>query len=156
MPKVPDIEVDEIGIWSEVKLEIIRKYAQSYSEILSKQSYMNHCCIDAFAGLGYHKSKATLELVKGSPQLAVETEPPFKKYYFVDIDATRVSSLNKIKAHKPHQVEVFEGDSNPVMTHHYTHVGDLAASQVVSALPIFTGEHKKSDKRVRKRQILFW
>ena len=30
-------EYDEIGVWSEVKLDILRKYAVSYSTILAKQ-----------------------------------------------------------------------------------------------------------------------
>jgi hypothetical protein len=44
--------VDEIGPWSEIKLEVIRKYAKAYSTILSSQKSFYHVYIDAFAGLG--------------------------------------------------------------------------------------------------------
>ena len=88
--------VDEIGPWSEIKLEIIRKYATAYSTILSKQPSLHHVYIDAFAGLGYHKSKTTKLLVPGSPRLAVETEPPFEKYYFIDMDQTKVDALGEL------------------------------------------------------------
>ena len=37
-------------------------------------------------------------------------------------------------------VEAIVGHSNPAMTRHYTHVGDLAASQAIAALPAITGE----------------
>ncbi len=110
------MSVDEIGPWSEIKLEIIRKYAAAYSAILSKQDYLHHVYIDAFAGLGYHKSKTTQEMVKGSPRLAVETEPPFEKYYFIDISSLKVSSLAEIADKRPGAVKVFEGDCNPILT----------------------------------------
>jgi len=37
-------------------------------------------------------------------------------------------------------VESIVGHSNPAMTRHYTHVGELAASQAVAALPSVMGE----------------
>ena len=107
--------LDEIGPWSEIKLEIIRKYAAAYSTILSKQSCLHHVYIDAFAGLGYHRSKATQDVVKGSPRLAVETKPPFEKCYFIDISKLKVSSLEQLKAEHPGRVQVFEGDCNPIL-----------------------------------------
>ena len=112
---MPINNVDEIGPWSEIKLEIIRKYAAAYSTILSKQKYLHHVYIDAFAGLGYHKSKTTQLLVPGSPRLAVETEPPFEKYYFIDMNETKVAALGELEAIRPGCVEVFEGDCNPIL-----------------------------------------
>jgi len=41
-------------------------------------------------------------------------------------------------------VEAIVGHSNPAMTRHYTHVGDLAASQAVAALPAFVGANEAS------------
>jgi hypothetical protein len=46
---------DQIGNWSEINLEIIRKYAAAYSTILSKQRGLHHVYIDAFAGPGVHR-----------------------------------------------------------------------------------------------------
>ena len=54
------LRFDEIGYWSELKLEIVKKYASAYSTILAKQSVVKaHLYIDAFAGAGTHLSKTT-------------------------------------------------------------------------------------------------
>jgi three-Cys-motif partner protein len=71
------LKLDEIGYWSEVKLEIVRKYAAAYSRILSAQpSIKAHIYIDAFAGAGTHISKATGAVVSGSPVNAMNINPP--------------------------------------------------------------------------------
>lgn len=64
-----DLRYDEIGYWSEIKLDIIKEYAAAYSRILSSRTSPNfyHLYIDAFAGAGKHKSKSTGEFVLGSP-----------------------------------------------------------------------------------------
>lgn len=55
-------------------------------------------------------------------------------------------------------VEAIVGHSNPAMTRHYTHVGDLAASQAVAALPSLNGElilpEKEEGKKGRKASEL--
>jgi hypothetical protein len=45
---------ESIGYWSEVKLEIERKYAAAYSTILAAQPGLYHVYVDAFAGAGMH------------------------------------------------------------------------------------------------------
>jgi len=65
-------EYDEIGIWSEVKLAIIKDYAAAYAKILDKNRResvpsLKWIYIDAYAGPGYHLSKKTGETVQGSP-----------------------------------------------------------------------------------------
>ena len=49
---------DQVGYWSEVKLDIIKEYATAYSIILSaqKKPALEHIYIDAFAGAGVHVS----------------------------------------------------------------------------------------------------
>ncbi|MFC2021296.1 hypothetical protein ACFLU1_05905 [Chloroflexota bacterium] len=46
---------DEIGEWSEIKLDIVEKYALPYSRILSSRNNpeFHHIYIDAFAGYFY-------------------------------------------------------------------------------------------------------
>ena len=55
---------DEIGYWSEIKLDIIKDYAAAYSRILSSQKKPNfyHIYIDAFAG-AVHVYDVTLGLL---------------------------------------------------------------------------------------------
>src|SRR5678815_2858556 len=77
---------DRIGYWSEIKLEIIRKYATAYSTILAAQPSLTHVYIDGFAGAGEHLSRETGILVPGSPGQALSVQPPFREFFFVDMD----------------------------------------------------------------------
>lgn len=90
-----ELQFDEIGIWSEVKHEIVRQYAAAYSTILSapKQKRFKHYYIDAFCGGGLHFSKTTKEIVPGSPLFALTVEPRFHRFYFVDLDGKKVDQL---------------------------------------------------------------
>ena len=58
------MKIDEVGYWSELKLEIIRKYAVAYSTILTSRQNpaLQHAYIDGFAGAGMHLAKRTGEL----------------------------------------------------------------------------------------------
>ena len=107
------VNFDIIGYWSEIKLEIVKKYAAAYSTIISarKNPSFSHVYIDAFAGAGKHISKSTGDFVLGSPQIALNTTPPFKEYYFIDIDGAKVAELNKIVANRP-EAHVLRGDCN--------------------------------------------
>lgn len=60
-----EMKLDEIGYWSEIKLDIIREYAAAYSRILTAQKSptLYHIYIDAFAGAGLHVSKSTGEFI---------------------------------------------------------------------------------------------
>jgi len=104
---------DTIGNWSEVKLEIIREYAGAYSTILSGQKKVRftHVYIDAFAGAGKHISKNTGEFVAGSPVNALNIQPPFAEYHFIDLDGAKVKALQEEAGKRPN-VHVYEGDCN--------------------------------------------
>jgi three-Cys-motif partner protein len=107
------LEYDEIGIWSEVKLAIIREYAAAYTRILSKKP-LKTLYIDAYAGAGKHVSRATSELVDGSPLIALNTRPAFDEYHFIDADADRAAELRRIKGERD-DVFVYEGDCNRIL-----------------------------------------
>ena len=101
---------DEIGYWSEIKLDIIGRYALEYSKILSKGK-LHHVYIDAFAGSGMHISRTTGSTVRGSPQIALGIIPPFKEYYFIDTDIAKVAELKKLVTNRP-EAHVLHGDCN--------------------------------------------
>ena len=103
---------DEVGYWSEIKLEIIEKYAKAYSEIMNKRFY--HVYVDAFAGAGKHKSRTSGDMIKGSPSIALDIKPEFREYYFIDIVKEKVAELEKIAANRP-EVHVLEGDCNAIL-----------------------------------------
>jgi len=114
MPTEMALVFDEIGYWSEIKLDIINQYAKAYSQILSKKENLHHVYIDAFAGSGKHVSRTKGGLVSGSPEIALNITPPFKEYYFIDIDGAKVAELNKIVANRP-EAHVFQGDCNSIL-----------------------------------------
>jgi three-Cys-motif partner protein len=109
-------DIDEIGPWSEVKLDIVREYAQAYSRILSgqKKLRLHHVYIDAFAGPGVHISRSTKEFVPGSPLNALNVRPPFSEYHLIDINQARIGSLQQV-AQQRANVFVHEGDCDQVL-----------------------------------------
>lgn len=107
-------EFDQIHYWSEIKLEIVEKYARAYSTILSNQSRLRHAYIDAFSGPGYHISAKRGEIVIGSPLNATWVSPPFRKCYFIDIDRNKIEHLRNI-LHVDDNAELFAGDCNTLL-----------------------------------------
>jgi three-Cys-motif partner protein len=115
-----DVKLDEIGYWSEVKLDIVKDYAAAYSKILAAQKYQGrpqftHCYIDAFAGAGIHVSKNTGEFVLGSPINALLLDPPFREYHFIDLNAEKVEGLRENELVKKRGAVVHHGDCNDVL-----------------------------------------
>jgi three-Cys-motif partner protein len=111
--------LDQIGPWSEVKLDIVREYAQKYTTIVNAQTdpSFQSIYIDAFAGAGLHVSKQTGQFVAGSPLNALLVNPPFKEFYFIDLDRRRVWSLAELASDRQN-VHVLEGDCNEVLLTH--------------------------------------
>ena len=110
----PKLLFDEVGRWSEIKLEIIKKYASAYSKILSAQRGFQHSYIDGFAGAGVHLSRETRGFIPGSPLNALNVTPPFKHYYLVDLDGGRIQSLRGLIGARS-DVTLLEGDCNDVL-----------------------------------------
>lgn len=113
MAKQRLLEFDEIGYWSEIKLAILEKYARPYNTILHGHK-IKTVYIDAFAGAGHHVAKGTGELIKGSPVRALEVDPAFDFFHFVDKDPTRTEELRRLSISKPN-VTVHDGDTNLVL-----------------------------------------
>lgn len=110
-----DVKLDEVGYWSEIKLDIIKKYATAYSIIMNKQSCIkNYYYIDGFAGAGVHVSKKTKEFIPGSPANALNIKPPFGKYHFIDLDGGKAEFLRELCGDNP-KVNVYEGDCNHIL-----------------------------------------
>jgi three-Cys-motif partner protein len=112
-------EYDEIGIWSEVKLAIIKDYASAYAKILDKTrrekiSKLRWHYIDAFAGPGVHMSRTTKSIVEGSPLIALKTTPPFSEYHFIDSDPARAAQLRQIAGPRD-DVHVYDKDCNDIL-----------------------------------------
>lgn len=108
------LRFDEIGYWSELKLEIVQKYAQAYSTILSTQPKLRHFYIDAFAGAGIHIRKGTGEWVLGSPLNALNVTPPFSEYWFIDLSQDKIDNLREAVGEWTN-VHFRQGDCNDIL-----------------------------------------
>lgn len=122
------------GPWTEEKLERVRKYLAAYTTIFAKNpraQKLTPIYVDAFAGTGYRTKperpddRTTLfaELtepeaegfLKGSAQIALEVEPPFHRYIFVEKDAERASELEELKKQfqeKAASIQIVQQDAN--------------------------------------------
>jgi three-Cys-motif partner protein len=113
------IEYDEIGIWSEVKLAIIKEYASAYGRIMEatrrdRIPSLRWLYIDAYAGPGYHLSQTSGALVEGSPLIALNTEPPFHEYHFIDSEKTRSEQLRRLAGPRS-DVFIYSEDCNEAL-----------------------------------------
>jgi three-Cys-motif partner protein len=106
------------GNWTEEKLERVKKYLTAYAKIMSKQKF-RYAYVDAFAGTGYREQKEAekdknssflvsgLEedepqgFLDGSASIALQVEPRFSRYIFIEKHAQRFQELEKVKASFP-------------------------------------------------------
>lgn len=109
------VRLDEIGYWSEIKLNILREYKKAYSTIIAAQPEIRkHIYIDGFSGPGVHVSKRTGEYVPGSPLNALSVEPPFDEFHFIDLDGDKANLLRSVTEDLKN-IYVYEGDCNDVL-----------------------------------------
>jgi three-Cys-motif partner protein len=108
-----ELRIDEIGYWSEIKLEILEKYARPYNQILLGNK-LHPIYIDGFAGAGHHIAKGSDRIIEGSPTRALGINPPFDSFHFVDSDGARIEQLRRLSAGRPN-VHVYHGDCNNVL-----------------------------------------
>jgi three-Cys-motif partner protein len=111
---ISTVQFDEIGDWSEVKLDIVKEYAAAYSRILTAQRRFRHVYIDAFGGAGLHLSKTREAFIPGSPINALQVEPPFREYHFIDLKQEKVDFLRRLVGKRP-GVRIYPGDCNAVL-----------------------------------------
>jgi len=102
---------DEVGYWSEIKLEIVEKYGAAYTSAFRNARNLKKYYIDGFSGAGVHVSKRTRGAVEGSPARALNVRPPFDGFYFIDMNADKTAYLQKLCGDRK-DVHIHTGDSN--------------------------------------------
>jgi three-Cys-motif partner protein len=111
----PPFKLDEIGIWSELKLEIVEKYGSAYTKAFSKLGgHLKKYYIDGFSGAGLHRSKQTGKPVEGSPARALKIAPPFDGFHFIDMNKDKTAYLETVRAGRS-DVQIHTGDTNPYL-----------------------------------------
>lgn len=103
------------GDWTQEKLHRVSLYLTAYTQALKNQPF-KLIYIDAFAGAGYRNIKSEgheqmlfpeqmLEDAEkfhaGSARIALEIEPRFDKYYFIETDPIKCDELEKLKLDFP-------------------------------------------------------
>ena len=113
--------LDEVGAWTILKHDIVQYYATTYSSILEnhrkkKPNFnLTYYYIDGFANAGYVKEKATGEILEGSAlRVLNQVQPPFAKYFFVELANKRFAALKKACGARAN-VMLYNGDANQVL-----------------------------------------
>lgn len=106
------------GVWSDAKNEVLTNYLQLYSTALKNKSFQR-IYIDAFAGTG-ERHQETLDegtlAIPGSVKRALEVDPPFHRYYFVERHPARYQQLRRLCDKYPDRdIRPFCEDSNTVI-----------------------------------------
>ena len=111
------------GPWTVEKLDALRAYLNAYAQALKNQPFRRYY-IDAFAGTGDRTVKrqeaaGLLEIpeldvmTKGSARVALEIEPPFDRYIFIEKRRRRSSALEYLKSEFPNcAIEILNEDAN--------------------------------------------
>ena len=116
------------GDWTEDKLNRVKEYLQAYNTALKNQRFQREY-IDAFAGTGYREVKsgetdeATLfpelaepevrRFLDGSARIALNVEPGFHRFTFIEKNPNKVKDLVKLKdEHPDRDIQIREGDAN--------------------------------------------
>ena len=86
---------DEIGEWSERKIRIVARYAEAYSTILAKQSFLQHFYIDGFCGGGIAVRKGSGDHVLTTARRILAIKPPFKGYHLIDADPGKAAAMRQ-------------------------------------------------------------
>jgi len=110
------MKLDNIGIWSEIKLDIIKEYANAFTKIMkSKEWCKGYIYIDAFSGAGVHIRRKTGEFILGSPLNALEIDNPFTEYHYIDIDKEKTEILSGLIGDRT-DINIYQEDCNEILT----------------------------------------
>ena len=115
MASTPPFRFDQVGIWSELKLEIVEKYGSAYTGAFANQPRLKKFYVDAFSGAGVHISKRSGGQIDGSPARALKTSPPFDGFVFIDMDAQKTAHLKMLCAGRS-DVHIETGDASKYLT----------------------------------------
>lgn len=126
-----DFEVSSLqnfgGSWSKKKLKCIRDYLEAYGTALKNKPFKRYY-IDAFAGTGFQTLEASnpegqllletvandeREIFDGSAKIALDIEPPFHEYVFVEKDPKNYAVLEYLRHDYPEKsITISKQDAN--------------------------------------------
>lgn len=117
------------GGWSDKKLDVLAEYLQAYTTVLKNQPF-ELLYIDSFAGAGRalveeqredslfdnSEIESDASYRHGSPLQAIQNEPPFQRFIFIDRNEESMESLRNqcesTAAGKSGRISYITGDAN--------------------------------------------
>ena len=123
------------GDWTEKKLTVLKKYLGAYTKALKNTGFQLYY-IDAFAGTRYRMSVDESEneseqlmlfpefseiekkFFEGSARIALQLEPSFHEYIFIEKNQDHYEDLLKLKndfPEKTDKIEVIQGEANETL-----------------------------------------
>lgn len=122
------------GNWTEEKLIRVKKYLSAYAKIMNNTLF-KFAYIDAFAGTGYRELEKTDQMetclypdlvdedienyADGSARIALQVEPEFTKYIFIEKTTSRFEELKILKEEFPdkaRKIILINADANTYIT----------------------------------------
>jgi three-Cys-motif partner protein len=127
------------GDWTDVKLDVLANYLKSYTKALegkpTPDDPFRKAYIDAFAGTGTRTAResemsggtllfpdlaeaAPQKLLDGSAKRALQVEPRFDRYIFIERSPERCQQLEGLKTEFPalaNDIDVRQGEANEVI-----------------------------------------
>jgi len=129
------------GDWTDAKLDVLKEYLAAYTKALKDKPTpaqpFRKAYIDAFAGTGSRAARestssnspdsllfpdlneaAPQKLLDGSAKLALQVEPRFDKYIFIERSPARCQQLESLKQEFPDMsddIDVQQGEANEVI-----------------------------------------
>ncbi len=121
------------GAWTQQKLNALSKYLRAYTQIFNKNpkaKFYSISYVDAFAGTGSlqkpevggltslmpEASKYIEDYCKGSARRALEVEPSFDNYLFIEKSAEKCTELRVLAhSHPTKKVQVLQADANSAL-----------------------------------------
>ncbi len=113
------------GPWTEIKLSVLKKYLDFYTQALKHKPF-ELLYIDAFAGTGsrieeipaspmFNTDKTEIRY-EGSAKIALGITRKFDRYLFVENDPKKIIALNLIKdSHPDDNITIKQGDANQII-----------------------------------------
>lgn len=153
------------GIWTEQKLEVVRKYLNAYTIALKKQGFRK-IYIDAFSGSGFREEEpiqqenlqlfsndCSEETVKpGSPLISLSIDIRFDEYHFIEVDKDYYDSLLRVLP-SDKRINSYNGDANKIIPEILDRCGKY--DRVVIFLDPFSTEVKyKTLKAIAESKIV--
>jgi|HubBroStandDraft_6_1064221.scaffolds.fasta_scaffold08232_3 three-Cys-motif partner protein len=142
------------GPWTQQKLEILSKYLRAYRLIFDKNPkarFFETSYVNAFAGTGeiprpmlrgFFKDdpdllKAEEEFRKGSVKRALEVDPPFHHYVFIEKDSDKCKELEALKKEHPKRdIKIICDDANTALLNWCKQLDTKKARAVVFLDPL--------------------